>query len=90
MKKQIRELEKAMKEYKEKFEIANEAEDRFDEDPFNEELEEAFDKAYSEEHKAFEKAARILANLISTDTKTARIMIMKNGDQIIDLVSRVA
>ena len=90
MKKQIKEIEKAMRIFKEKEAIANEAEERFDNDPFNEEIEAEFDRAYEEEYKALETAAELIAKVIGTETKTARTMIMKNGDQIIDLVSRVA
>lgn len=83
------ELRKAMKNYNLKVEVADMAEAKYDADPYNEDAEYAFDKAYKEEHDALISAANIIVKLINVDQKTARIMIMMYRKKIETLISKL-
>lgn len=84
-----------MKELFKAYEIAemkaNEADEAFGNDPENEELEAAFDKAYKEEYKAFENLVNAIVEISKgkIENKIARLMIRTKRNELKALLSRM-
>lgn len=81
---QLTELEKLEDE-------SDKADDAWDKDPLNAELEAASDKAYEKEWKQYMDTVKTLVKLIDTDTKTARQMLQrgsKNREKVWNYLKR--
>lgn len=72
-------LEKELTELERLEEESDKADDAWDKDPLNAELEAASSKAYEKEWKKYMDAAKTLARLINMDTKTARQMLQRGS-----------
>ena len=85
MKEVLRKLEEAERR-------TDEAEKLWDEDLENEDLEEAWNKAYKEEHKAFEELQEAIVKSASgqIDKETARMMILKFRDRLEMIINNAA
>lgn len=83
-------LKKAMNLYKEKTNYANYCNERFEANPFDEEIEAAADKAYEEQFNAYTWVVRIITKMINVDEKTARVMVSKYQERITALCNRLA
>lgn len=84
-------LEKELIELERLEEESDKADDAWDKDPLNAELEAASSKAYEKEWKKYMDAAKTLARLISMDTKTARQMLQrgsKNREKVWNYLNR--
>lgn len=84
-------LEKELTELEKLEEESDKADDAWDKDPLNAELEAASSKAYEKEWKKYMDAAKTLARLISMDTKTARQMLQrgsKNREKVWNYLNR--
>lgn len=84
-------LETQLTELEELEEESDRADDEWDKDPLNLELEEASTKAYTREWNAYIKASQTLAAIIGMDTKTARQMLQrgsKNRQKVWELLNR--
>lgn len=87
--KNLKDLLKALKIAEEN---ANKADAAWENDPENEKLETAFDKAYEKEHKAFENLVDEIVKVTGgkIDRNTARTMIIKKRGQLEALIARAA
>lgn len=84
-------LEKELTELEKLEEESDKADDAWDKDPLNAELEAASSKAYEKEWKKYMDAAKTLARLINMDTKTARQMLQrgsKNREKVWNYLKR--
>ena len=84
-------LEKELTELEKLEEESDKADDAWDKDPLNAELEAASSKAYEKEGKKYMDAAKTLARLINMDTKTARQMLQrgsKNREKVWNYLKR--
>ena len=72
-------LEEQLTELEKLEEESDKADDAWDKDPLNAELEAARDKAYEKEWKKYMDAAKTLARLINMDAKTARQMLQRGS-----------
>lgn len=72
-------LEEQLTELEKLEEESDKADDAWDKDPLNAELEAASDKAYEKEWKQYMDTVKTLAKLINTDTKTARQMLQRGS-----------
>lgn len=84
-------LEKELTELERLEEESDKADDAWDKDPLNAELEAASSKAYEKEWKKYMDAAKTLARLINMDTKTARQMLQrgsKNREKVWNYIKR--
>ena len=84
-------LEQELTELEKLEEESDKADDAWDKDPMNAELEEASSKAYEREWKKYMDAAKTLAKLIGMDTKTARQMLQrgsKNREKVWSYLNR--
>ena len=70
--------------------IANELDSRWQEDPENEELENAFDQAYEKEYRLHDEVCKMVVELIGVDYKVAKQMIMTKRNDIENLLSKTA
>lgn len=85
-------LEKELTELEKLEEESDKADDAWDKDPLNAELEAASSKAYEKEWKKYMDAAKTLARLINMDTKTARQMLLrgsKNREKVWNYLKRM-
>lgn len=73
-------------------EITSKADAAWDNEPENEELEAAFDKAYAKEFEAFENLVDGIMSVTGgkIDRKTAGLMIRKKREQLEALIARIA
>ena len=74
-----KELKEALKQYRKLNEEADKAQDLWDEDPYNEDLEAAADETYRKACEALDVVTGMITELIGTDRKTARTMVLKDG-----------
>lgn len=84
-------LEAQLTELEELEEESDRADDEWDKDPLNLELEEASTKAYTREWNAYIKASQTLAAIIGMDTKTTRQMLQRgsrNRQKVRELLKR--
>lgn len=84
-------LEEQLTELEKLEEESDKADDAWDKDPLNAELEAASSKAYEKEWKKYMDAAKTLARLINMDTKTARQMLQrgsKNREKVWNYLKR--
>lgn len=84
-------LEKELTELEKLEEESDKADDAWDKDPLNAELEAASSKAHEKEWKKYMDAAKTLARLINMDTKTARQMLQrgsKNREKVWNYLKR--
>lgn len=84
-------LEKELIELERLEEESDKADDAWDKDPLNAELEAASDKAYEKEWKQYMDTVKTLVKLIDTDTKTARQMLQrgsKNREKVWNYLKR--
>lgn len=84
-------LEEQLTELEKLEEESDKADDAWDKDPLNAELEAASSKAYEKEWKKYMDAVKTLARLISMDTKTARQMLQrgsKNREKVWNYLKR--
>lgn len=85
-------LEEQLTELEKLEEESDKADDAWDKDPLNAELEAASSKAYEKEWKKYMDAAKTLARLINMDTKTARQMLLrgsKNREKVWNYLKRM-
>lgn len=61
---------------------ASEIDAKFENDPENEELEKAFDKAYKAQFTASKKVIDYIVKLTGIEEKTARLMVNMKRDQL--------
>lgn len=85
-------IKELFKEYETAENRANAADEAWENDYENAELEKEFTEAYEAEHKAFEALAEEITNLTAgaIDTKTAGYMIRANRDDLKKLIERIA
>lgn len=85
-------IKELFKEYETAENRANAADEAWENDYENEELEKEFTEAYEAEHKAFEALAEEITSLTAgaIDTKTAGYMIRANRDNLKKLIERIA
>ena len=78
--------------YKKAEKAATVAEMAYDQEPENETIEAAFDRAYEAEHKALMALADGIVEYTTgmVDRKTARIMIMKMPERLEAIVNKIA
>lgn len=84
-------LEEQLTELEKLEEESDKADDAWDKDPLNAELEAASDKAYEKEWKQYMDTVKTLVKLIDTDTKTARQMLQrgsKNREKVWNYLKR--
>lgn len=84
-------LEEQLTELEKLEEESDKADDAWDKDPLNAELEVASDKAYEKEWKQYMDAVKTLARLIDVDVKTARQMLQrgsKNREKVWNYLNR--
>lgn len=84
-------LEKELTELEKLEEESDKADDAWDEEPLNAELEAASIKAYEKEREKYMDAVKTLARLINMDTKTARQMLQrgsKNREKVWNYLKR--
>lgn len=84
-------LEEQLTELEKLEEESDKADDAWDKDPLNAELEAASSKAYEKGWKKYMDAAKTLARLINMDTKTARQMLQrgsKNREKVWNYLKR--
>lgn len=84
-------LEEQLTELEKLEEESDKADDAWDKDPLNAELEVASDKAYEKEWKQYMDAVKTLARLIDVDVKTARQMLQrgsKNREKVWNYLKR--
>lgn len=84
-------LEKELTELEKLEEESDKADDAWDKDPLNAELEVASSKAYEKEWKQYMDTVKTLVKLIDTDTKTARQMLQrgsKNREKVWNYLKR--
>lgn len=85
-------LEKELIELERLEEESDKADDAWDKDPLNAELEAASSKAYEKEWKKYMDSAKTLARLINMDTKTAKQMLQrgsKNREKVWNYLKRM-
>ena len=85
-------LEKELTELEKLEEESDKADDAWDKDPLNAELEVASSKAYEKEWKKYMDSAKTLARLINMDTKTAKQMLQrgsKNREKVWNYLKRM-
>lgn len=85
-------LEKELTELEKLEEESDKADDAWDKDPLNAELEAASSKAYEKEWKKYMDSAKTLARLINMDTKTAKQMLQrgsKNREKVWNYLKRM-
>lgn len=75
----VKKLREALKEYRRLAEESDRLLDFCEENPEDDDLDEASDEAYRKSYAALEKAANMIMDLIKTDAKTARAMILKDN-----------
>lgn len=85
-------FKRLFKAYQKAEKAATAAEMAYDQEPENEAIEAAFDKAYEAEHKALMALANGIVEYTAgmIDIKTARIMIMKMPERLETLVAKIA
>lgn len=71
--------------------LADKAQDAWDADPLNKDLEEAADRYYTRQWEEWNHAAHLIERLISTDRMTAREMLKRHNrsrlNQILDKIA---
>ena len=87
--KNLKDLLKALKIAEEN---ANKVDAAWENDPENENLEIAFDRAYAKEHEALENLVGEIVKVTAgkIDRKTARAMVIKKREQLEALINRAA
>lgn len=90
MNKKIKNLEKAIKNYILKSKATDLVDEKYEENYESDEAIRAFDEAYREEQSALSEAITLLQAIIPVDVRTARKMIILQGEEIISLVSKIA
>lgn len=85
-------FKRLFKAYQKAEKAATVAEMAYDQEPENEALEAAFDRAYEDEHKAMTELINGIVEYTAgmIDRPTARIMIMKMPERLEALVNRIA
>lgn len=80
------------KTYEELNQKANEADEAWNNEPENEELEEAFYEAYEKEYEAFENLVTEIERLTNgmIDKQTARVMVISKREELKAIVERIA
>lgn len=80
------------KTYEELNQKANEADEAWNSEPENEELEEAFDEAYEKEYEAFENLVTEIERLTNgmIDKQTAGVMVRSKREELKAIVERIA
>ena len=74
----VKDVKEALKQYRMLSMESDRAQDLWDEDPYNEELEKAADDTYRIAYEALGKVTSLIMDLIGTDAKTARTMVLKD------------
>ena len=80
------------KTYEELNQKANEADEAWNNEPENEELEEVFDEAYEKEYEAFENLVTEIERLTNgmIDKQTAGVMVRSKREELKAIVERIA
>ena len=80
------------KTYEELNQKANEADEAWNNEPENEELEGAFDEAYEKEYEAFENLVTEIERLTNgmIDKQTAGVMVRSKREELKAIVERIA
>jgi DNA replication initiation complex subunit (GINS family) len=85
----MKELKELINKLEELEEAASKADEAWEQDPESEELEKAFNEAYSAEWETFNKAKNKIVALIGIDDGTASRMIRGNREELKKILEKL-
>lgn len=75
----IKDMREALRRYRKASEEADRAQDLWDADPYDEAAEKEADETYERECAALGELTGMIMELIGTDARTARAMVLRDG-----------